>query len=512
LRRKITLIVHFIRACERIQPKRRVLTSNALRARFPEIEFSVGGDLVDAPETKLGKLAAPLTRRTFIARSGAVALAAAAAPAALLAACSPSASAAPSVASTSAASAAPGSTPTAPPTSQGVVNLKYWKYRPDDDVDKAKTEEVFQKWNSANPDIQVALEPFPFEDYIGAKLTTAFASGTGPDLFIMSPGAFLDYVNDGIAAPLDDVIAPYASDFLELPLAAATVNGHVYGIPYEMEPVGLFYRKDILSAAGIQPPKTFDELLAAAQALTNKDRKGIAIELKPGVYQNFTWYPFLWGAGDDVVNADWSVSGMRSDAAAAALDLWGSLINKGYAPTQLATDTGDIGYLGRGEVAMQVCGVWAIDGMRKQFANVDYGIVPLPAPAGQNSVAIYGGWKQLISSRSAHVDAAKKFAQWLRLSNEGWQEAWACGYKIELSPRKSIAAACAPQYTDPHIGLMVDTIVPIARSEPRFPSGIVQPVSDAIQAVMFGGKTGKEAGAAAADAIEAFVKTYSGAH
>lgn len=389
------------------------------------------------------------------------------------------------------------------------VQLRYWV--PNDIGYEGEWLAVFDEWNQANPDVQVAFEMIPFDEYTGAKLTTAFASGTGPDLFVMSPGSFLDYVSNGVAAPLDDIMADYLDDFLPDPLEAATVDGHIYGIPYEMEPVGLFYRKDILAEAGVEPPTTWEELRDAARQLTTDEHYGLQIETAPGIYQNFTWYPFLWSTGADVVDAEWDSSGMRSEEAAAALELWADLISDGSAPSYNAAPTYDHGYLCRGEVAMQVNGIWALGAMRADCPEVDYGIVPLPSAPDGTPVSVYGGWKQIVNAHSPHLEEAKRFARWLRLDNEAFQKDWACGFRTEISPRKSVTEACLTEWAeDPHALTMVNELAPIARSEPRYPSGIVQPVSDAIQAVMFGSKSGLEAGAEAADAIEAFLADYTG--
>jgi multiple sugar transport system substrate-binding protein len=84
------------------------------------------------------------------------------------------------------------------------VTLTFWKFvaEHDDPVIKA----AIKRWNAANPKIQIQFQTFPFEDYTGAKLTTAFAAGKGPDLFWISPGAFLNYVNNGVAEPVDDIV------------------------------------------------------------------------------------------------------------------------------------------------------------------------------------------------------------------------------------------------------------------------------------------------------------------
>jgi multiple sugar transport system substrate-binding protein len=96
----------------------------------------------------------------------------------------------------------------------------------------------------------------------------------------------------------EDIIA----DFLPETIEAVTVGGEIYALPLEMEPVAIFYNKAAFEEKGISQPQDWAELKEAAAKLKTADRYGIIVEVAPGYYQNFTWYPFLWTAGGDVVD------------------------------------------------------------------------------------------------------------------------------------------------------------------------------------------------------------------
>ena len=401
------------------------------------------------------------------------------------------------------------------PYTGDVIHLTSWRYAPFDQEVKP-WEAVIAQWNQENPGIQVEVQSFPMDAYFGTTLPSAFAAGSGPDLFITSPGMALNFVNSGVAAPLDDLMADVKSGFRQNALDAVTVGGHIMSIPYEMEPVALYYRTDILEAAGIKPPTTWDELMAAAEALTTPDRSGLLIETSPGAYQAFTWYPFLWQGGGDVVDADWTQSQMTSDAAVNALDLWGNLINKGYAPKQSKTPSYDIGALARGETAMQISGIWSLADI-KAYPDTPFDIVPLPIPTGGQPASVSGGFYQMVNANSPNLEAAKKFARWLWIDNKDWIKGWSCGFSApypeaphtEMAPQLAVAEACGDQ--GPYIAKMND-IANTARPEPRYPQAILDAVTDAIQAVMFGGSSAQDAAAEADSTINAFLSTYEGAH
>jgi multiple sugar transport system substrate-binding protein len=387
------------------------------------------------------------------------------------------------------------------------VSLNFWKFVAE--YDDPVIEAAIKRWNTANPNTRINFQTFPFDEYTGAKLTTAFAGGKGPDVFWISPGAFLNYVNNGAAEPVDDIVDKAA--YSEAAVSAVSVDGKMYALPFEQEPVGLYYRRDILDKAGIKPPETWDDLTAAAQELTGGKQKGIFIEVTPGPYQNFTWYPFLWSAGGEVVAPDSKSSALRTPEAASAFDLWGGLVRDGYAPSKTAEGTNIIDPLGRGETAMQVCGFWAISAIEENFKDLDYGIVPLPIPVGGKPVTVYGGWTQMINSQGDHIEQAKAFTRWLWVQDKQFPENWACRQGSKFSPRNAVNDACADVFEgEPHKAF-TDDILPTARAEPRYPDKVVKAVGDGLQAAMFSGASGEEAANQAADAVDEYLSRYRGA-
>ena len=95
--------------------------------------------------------------------------------------------------------------------------LTFWQfYGPGGEVASQSSwfEETVNAWNEQN-ETQVRLEFTPVAEYLnGSKLQTAFASGAGPDIFIISPGDFLRYYNCGVLADLTQYMEPDAvADF-----------------------------------------------------------------------------------------------------------------------------------------------------------------------------------------------------------------------------------------------------------------------------------------------------------
>ena len=123
------------------------------------------------------------------------------------------------------------------------------------------------------------------------------------------------------------------SDFAPSSIKGVSIGDKIYAIPFEIELVGLYYDADVLAAAGVQPPATWDDLKAAAMKLKTDKRAGITIEVSKGAYQTYTWYPFLWQTGADVFTADLKHSALDNPGVAKALQLWKDLIRRRGKPS-----------------------------------------------------------------------------------------------------------------------------------------------------------------------------------
>ncbi|MBV8814084.1 MAG: sugar ABC transporter substrate-binding protein, partial [Verrucomicrobia bacterium] len=270
-----------------------------------------------------------------------------------------------------------------------VKSLSFWQfYSPGGGV--ATQDKWFQdmvkSWNSSH-DVKVELLYVPNQDYMnGSKLQTAFASGQGPDIFIISPGDFLRYYNGGVLVDLSQYMEDAAKkDFFENVMETRIVDGKIYGLPMEVEPMAMYYGEKAFTDAKLTEadlPKTWDQLLEVSKKLTKKNQFGCLFETGPGYYQNFTWYPFLWQGGGDMVNAEGNKSAFNSPAAAQALKFWQDTIKENVAPRSiLGFGGGDpVANMASGYCAIQNVGIWGISQIRENAKDFRYGVFPLPTP------------------------------------------------------------------------------------------------------------------------------------
>jgi multiple sugar transport system substrate-binding protein len=388
--------------------------------------------------------------------------------------------------------------------------LKFWTFEYADPVDPFFNEYV-DEWNSTH-DLQVERQEFPWAQYTGEILSTGIATGDAPDVFFISPGDWRRYAESGLALPLQDYIPDYLKeDILPASWDAVTLDGNIYSIPFEMEPVVLWYNKSMLEEAGVEVPTTWDELTTAAAALTTEDRYGILIPTNPDYYENFVFYPFLWMAGGEVMNENFSAAAVNTPEAARALDLWGTLVREGYAaPNSTGNDPTDERFP-TGQAAMYVSGYWVYGWIADNYPEFleDLAVAPIPAPdEGDELRTVYGGWTVMVYAGTEHPEEAAEFAINMFGAEDNTRATeWGTVYNTKLSPRASVIEDNPDFYAEfPH-DVFSSQIFPSARPEPSYPPEIAQTVWEAIQDAMFNNVSGADAAAAWAEKIDSYLLT-----
>lgn len=108
---------------------------------------------------------------------------------------------------------------------------------------------------------------------------------------IVANSSIVALINDDVIRPLDDLIAAHGADIPTKQLI--TIDGKVMAVAFMANAQHLVYRKDILEQIGVEPPKTYEELLAAAAMIREK-----------GIMQNPVGGPFAagWNLAEEFVN------------------------------------------------------------------------------------------------------------------------------------------------------------------------------------------------------------------
>lgn len=316
----------------------------------------------------------------------------------------------------------------------GTVTLTYWNGFTGGD--RATYDNLIKKFNSTHTDVQIkpAVQPW---DSIAQKLPTAMSSGSGPDLATpdYNVGTLLQYVNNGLLAPLDDLIG---SGKNQIPAGALpktitdgfTVQGHLYAAPANFSTSALYYNKKLFAAAGIaHPPTTMQEMRDDAVKLTKPGGSQYGIALA----DNNTlamWPVLIWADGGDIVDSQ-NCSTLDNAATVNAVESWAKLVrDKKISPVGLkGQDADDL--FSAGKAAMEINGPSATG--EYNAAKVDYGVVPMPTGSSGTPVTLAQTIPIVVNAKSAHKAQAEEFLAWLNSPAQQADLAKGAGYPPSLT-------------------------------------------------------------------------------
>lgn len=202
---------------------------------------------------------------------------------------------------------------------------------------------------------------------------------------------------------------------------ACTVDGKLRALPFYLDAGALYYRKDLLSTAGLAVPTSWDELTAAAQQLT----KGGAAQL------GFLWQAkqaeilvcdlveFVGSAGGSILAPDGRTVQIAEEPAVRAVQyMYDTMNGMGITPRDVLSwdeepsrkpfTSGSAAFL------RQWSYVWKVSQDQSQSSVVDkVAVAPLPAFPGGKSAACLGGYQLGVAANSQQKDGALDFVRWM---------------------------------------------------------------------------------------------------
>ena len=169
---------------------------------------------------------------------------------------------------------------TAAPAEPVTITISNWLEA--EEATAAIFKEMLDDFMAANPDIKVESQAIPFSQYKDQVLIAATA-GNAADVIMGNSVMMCAFNGAGALAQLDDLASEeLVSDIYPGYLSGTTYDNTLRAISWAPHPIVIYYNKDLFTQAGLdpeQPPKTWDEMTAAARAIAalGTDENGNAI-------------------------------------------------------------------------------------------------------------------------------------------------------------------------------------------------------------------------------------------
>ena len=153
------------------------------------------------------------------------------------------------------------------------VTIDFWDMVVGGDNYPAEAAEHAKKISEEYPNIEIAYESIPWANRY-ETFTTAIASGQAPDMSTGGGYQSFQYAASGEILDVGSIVDEWKEDGTYDNYNTAMIdyfqyNGQQVGIPWNYEPRYMLYRADWFEADGIEPPTTWDEIMAAAEHFTD---------------------------------------------------------------------------------------------------------------------------------------------------------------------------------------------------------------------------------------------------
>jgi multiple sugar transport system substrate-binding protein len=290
--------------------------------------------------------------------------------------------------------------------------LEFWALGREGEV----VAEMLQEFERRNPDIDVVVQQIPWSA-AHEKLLTAHVGESAPDVAQMGNTWIPEFV---AMRALEELPASIVDrrDYFPGIWATNVVNGKLYGIPWYVDTRVLFYRSDILAAAGFpRAPRTWSEWAEAMEQIRARRLSRYAILLPTNEFEQIEILGF--SNGSTLLNEERTRGAFRQPPFAQAFAFYVDIFRRGWAP---AVSNAEIANLyqqfAQGDFAMYISGPWNVGEFKRRLPPEMQGkwaTAPLPARDARTptGVSMAGGSSLVVFRGTRRRPAAEKLIQFL---------------------------------------------------------------------------------------------------
>jgi multiple sugar transport system substrate-binding protein len=309
----------------------------------------------------------------------------------------------------------------AAPTAANAVDIEFWTV-----LTTASQTQVIQKHTNQCAEgmkgVNVKFSAVTLDGQY-TRLLTAIQGGTLPNVMNATEGVVAFLNARGALSPATGIVKGLGrDDFRPSSLAAISKSGEVWAVPDWALHQEVWYRKDLFAKAGLQPPKSWSELLAAAKKLTvdtdgdgTIDQYGFAVPMARVQVAPQTFFQIFYSAGGTLIDPKTGqyVFGEQKKTAVEAMQFMMDLYKAASPPASVEWSFNDFrtSYV-KGQVAMT--NEWgAVVGIAQEqnpgmLENMSVFRFPGPRADKKPAASLGGGYYYLVTKASAEKVAASE--------------------------------------------------------------------------------------------------------
>ncbi|WP_344397706.1 sugar ABC transporter substrate-binding protein [Actinomadura alba] len=263
-------------------------------------------------------------------------------------------------------------------------------------------------YEKSHPGRRVRLDAVAKKSDHLARLTTSFAAGGPPDVFLVNYREYAQFVARRALSPVGPALTSRGvrmADYFPQPIEAFTYQGVLQCMPQNISSLVVYYNRELLSRAGVPAPKatwTWADFARTAKTLTRAGGHGVGIE--PSLVRAA---PFVWGAGGEVVDDTRSPTRLTLDTPQArrALDFLLGLAPAMPGEKEVAAQDLETRFT-TGKLAMLLSSRRETPTFR-EVPGLDFDVAPLPT--GLKPAGILHSDGYCVAAKSRRREAAAQF-------------------------------------------------------------------------------------------------------
>jgi multiple sugar transport system substrate-binding protein len=331
------------------------------------------------------------------------------------------------------------------------VTLTYWGLWENDSIIRP----LISAYEAKHPNVKITYLANSPKQY-RQRLQAAIDRGDGPDVFRFH-NTWVSLLRNELSLVPKEVMttSEFTSSFYPVAARDLVGGGNIFGIPLEIDGLGLYYNEDLFAAAGISaPPTTWEELLQMVPKIARAEGTGFSVSA------------IALGTTNNIENFSDILATMFMQNGANLLDLKGQEAEQVLTFYKKFSDPNDPVYtwndsldnsmyaFASGRVAMILAPSWRAFDVKTINSKLQFKIAPIPQLPG-NSVTWASYWVEGVSKKSAHQKEAWEFVKYLS-SKDAETKLYTEASKVRLFGEPYSRTDMASLLTeDPYVGAYI---------------------------------------------------------
>jgi len=269
---------------------------------------------------------------------------------------------------------------------------------------------------------QVQVDYQQWGDHL-AKVDATLAGSDVPDVMELGNTEMPKYVFNGAFTELDKAQYDNSATWLEGLSAPCQYEGKTYCVPYYAGARVLIYNTDLFAKAGLQAPKTYEDVISAAKALKAKNTGSkFSAYYMPGKYQ-YAGLAWVHGSGGTIAKkeGDKWVGTLSEPAAQEGLTKWADLVKNYSVGDKTKNEVDQDPIFAQGQTGMMYGSSWELGAVQEQpkdpndpdSEKVKTKVNGKVAAVAMPSIPSFLGGSDLgVTAKSANPELA---AQWIKI-------------------------------------------------------------------------------------------------